>query len=54
VWPNAVRVTVGTPADMGAFMTAFKQVMDSPPSPTTAALDPLHTLADPMRHAHFA
>ncbi len=28
VWPNAVRVSVGTPTEMAAFKTAFKQVMD--------------------------
>lgn len=27
IWPNAVRVSVGTPADMAAFQTAFQQVM---------------------------
>ena len=27
VWPNAVRISVGTPADMAAFKTAFKKVM---------------------------
>ena len=30
VWPNAVRISVGTPAEMAAFRTAFKQVMDGP------------------------
>ena len=30
IWPNAVRVTVGTPADMAAFKTAFQQVMSAP------------------------
>jgi histidinol-phosphate aminotransferase len=30
VWPNAVRITVGTPEEMARFRTAFKQVMDSP------------------------
>jgi histidinol-phosphate aminotransferase len=30
VWPTYVRVTVGTLADMEAFMNAFAQVMDSP------------------------
>ena len=28
VWPNAVRITVGTADDMGKFKTAFKTVMD--------------------------
>jgi histidinol-phosphate aminotransferase len=32
VWPNAVRVSVGTPDDMARFRTAFKKVMDAPPA----------------------
>jgi histidinol-phosphate aminotransferase len=31
VWPNAVRISVGSPADMAKFRTAFKKVMDAPP-----------------------
>ncbi len=31
VWPNAVRVSVGTPDDMAKFKVAFKAVMDAPP-----------------------
>jgi histidinol-phosphate aminotransferase len=53
VWPNAVRVSVGTPAEMAKFKTAFKEVMDAPPT-TTVALDPMHDLADPRVYAHFA
>jgi histidinol-phosphate aminotransferase len=34
VWPNAVRVSVGTPEEMAKFRTAFKQVMDAPPVAT--------------------
>ena len=30
VWPNAVRISVGSPQDMAAFRTAFKKVMDAP------------------------
>jgi len=30
IWPNAVRVSVGTPEEMAAFRTAFKAVMDTP------------------------
>ncbi|MBV8681329.1 MAG: pyridoxal phosphate-dependent aminotransferase [Caulobacteraceae bacterium] len=30
VWPNAVRISVGTPEEMGKFRTAFKEVMDAP------------------------
>ena len=29
-WPNAVRISVGTPQDMATFRTAFKKVMDAP------------------------
>jgi len=36
VWPNAVRITVGTPEEMAKFRTAFKQVMDAPPGPEPA------------------
>ena len=42
VWPNAVRVSVGTPDDMAKFKVAFKAVMDAPP--VTAA--ELHLPAD--------
>jgi len=30
IWPNVVRVSVGTPDDMAKFKVAFKQVMDAP------------------------
>ncbi len=30
IWPNSVRITVGTPEEMAKFQTAFKQVMDAP------------------------
>jgi histidinol-phosphate aminotransferase len=30
VWPNAVRISVGSPEDMARFRTAFKKVMDAP------------------------
>ena len=36
IWPNAVRITVGSPKDMAAFKVAFKQVMDAPPTPVVA------------------
>jgi histidinol-phosphate aminotransferase len=29
IWPNSVRITVGTPAEMAKFQTAFEQVMSS-------------------------
>jgi len=31
IWPNAVRVSVGTPEEMAKFKVAFKEVMASPP-----------------------
>ncbi|MET3666263.1 pyridoxal phosphate-dependent aminotransferase [Caulobacter sp. 1776] len=31
IWPNAVRVSVGTPEEMAKFKAAFKAVMASPP-----------------------
>ena len=53
VWPNAVRITVGTPEEMAKFQMAFKEVMDAP---VTAALsnDPMHDLADPLSYPHYA
>lgn len=30
IWPNAVRISVGTPAEMAKFKTAWKEVMDAP------------------------
>jgi histidinol-phosphate aminotransferase len=30
IWPNAVRVSVGTPAEMAKFKVAFKDVMSAP------------------------
>ncbi len=31
IWPNAVRISVGTPEEMASFKTAFKAVMDTKP-----------------------
>lgn len=53
IWPQAVRVSVGTPAEMAKFKTAFKTVMDAPAAAMNVA-DPMHDLADPLRYAHFA
>jgi histidinol-phosphate aminotransferase len=36
VWPNAVRITVGSPDDMVRFRTAFKSVMDGPVTASNA------------------
>jgi histidinol-phosphate aminotransferase len=49
VWPNHVRISVGTPAEMAKFQAAFKEVMDAPPTPVNAALhDPFANLAFPQ------
>jgi histidinol-phosphate aminotransferase len=42
IWPNAVRISVGTPEEMAAFRTAFKQVMDEP-APSAALIDSMQT-----------
>lgn len=39
IWPDTVRVSVGTPAEMAKFKTAFKAVMDAPAPPTQALRD---------------
>jgi histidinol-phosphate aminotransferase len=39
VWPNAVRVSVGTPDEMAKFKVAFKSVMDAK---ALAAAGPFH------------
>ena len=46
IWPNAVRITVGSADDMAKFRLAFKQVMDAPAvasagSPTMNAYAPV-------------
>ncbi len=47
IWPNSVRITVGTPADMAAFQTAFTEVMRA--APTTARVhDPFANVAFPL------
>ena len=40
IWPKMVRVSVGTPAEMAQFKTAFKSVMDQPAPTASAALHP--------------
>ena len=53
VWPNAVRVSVGTPAEMAKFKVAFKKVMDA--QPTTARVsDPMNDMVSPLTYPHFA
>jgi len=52
VWPNAVRITVGTPEEMAKFRIAFKQVMDAPlgAEPTTHSQT---AMADGVRPPRF-
>jgi len=38
IWPNTVRITVGSPDDMAKFKVAFKEVMDAPAAPVSASL----------------
>ena len=45
IWPLAVRISVGTSAEMAKFRTAFKETMDSIPAPAAAELQ----LPSPMR-----
>jgi histidinol-phosphate aminotransferase len=40
VWPNAVRITVGSPEDMAKFRVAFKDVMDRPAMASLAPVRP--------------
>jgi histidinol-phosphate aminotransferase len=51
VWPNAVRITVGTPEEMAKFRTAFKQVMDAP-SVSVTENEPIQ-LRDGVRASRF-
>ena len=52
VWPDAVRITVGTPEEMAKFRIAFKQVMDAPlgAEPTTHSQT---AMADGVRPPRF-
>jgi histidinol-phosphate aminotransferase len=49
VWPNVVRISVGTNEDQARFRTAFKEVMSTPP--TTAELE--HSFLNPAQ-SHFS
>jgi histidinol-phosphate aminotransferase len=47
IWPNSVRVSVGTPEEMAKFKVAFKEVMDA--SPKSASIrDPFANIAFPQ------
>ena len=53
IWPSVVRVSVGTPAEMAKFKTAFKEVMDAPKA-TATLRDPMNDLANALTYPHFA
>jgi histidinol-phosphate aminotransferase len=48
VWPNAVRVTVGTPEEMAKFRSAFAGVMQAPPVESAELRRISREFADPM------
>jgi histidinol-phosphate aminotransferase len=52
IWPNAVRITVGTPEEMARFRTAFKQVMDAPPG-AEPKTPPQTAMADGVRPPRY-
>ena len=54
VWPNAVRISVGTPAEMAQFKTAFKATMDAPPSTAAELHDPMGDLDDIRTYGKLA
>jgi histidinol-phosphate aminotransferase len=51
IWPNTVRITVGSPDDMAKFKVAFKEVMDAPPAPVSASL---HNPYEPVSFPHLS
>lgn len=48
VWPNVVRISVGTKEDMAKFRTAFKEVMDAPATASLHAADPFTDITFPQ------
>ena len=49
IWPNSVRVSVGTPEEMAKFKVAFKEVMSAPAS-ATAGLSGENPFNVPFSH----
>jgi histidinol-phosphate aminotransferase len=48
VWPNVVRISVGTHEDMAKFRTAFKEVMDTPATASLSGhVNPYENVAFP-------
>ena len=52
IWPLAVRISVGTPAEMAKFQTAFKQVMDAIPAVASTEHDAPLTHREDLRTWH--
>lgn len=46
IWPNSVRISVGTPAEMAKFKTAFVEVMSAPPT-SARVRDPFEGVSYP-------
>jgi len=51
IWPNAVRITVGSHEDMARFKVAFKEVMDAPAPAVNAEVVMPGKTADGVRLA---
>jgi histidinol-phosphate aminotransferase len=49
IWPNAVRISVGTKEEMAKFRTAFREVMGAPVS-----AELIEPMPDPMTHRYNA
>ncbi len=49
IWPNAVRISVGTQEEMAKFKVAFKEVMDAP-----ASAELIEPMPDAMTHRYNA
>jgi len=52
IWPLAVRISVGTPAEMAKFRTAYKQVMDAMPAVASTEHDAPLTHKEDLRTWH--
>jgi histidinol-phosphate aminotransferase len=47
IWPNRPRVTIGSPADMQSFQTAFLEVMQMPDNKLNVLAHPYPHLLNP-------
>ncbi len=50
IWPDAVRITVGTPEEMAKFQVAFQKVMSTP----AVAFNDLDPMPSPMAFPHYS